>query len=63
MGTFLDKTPDDATGLFEQLRGGDREALAAPFQECREGLKRMVELRLDQRLQAPLDPSSVALES
>ena len=55
----MDKTPGDPTDTFEQLRGGDRQALAALFAQYRDRLRRVVELRLDPRLRGRLDPSDV----
>ena len=51
----MDQTPDDATDLIERLRGGDRQALAALFDHYRERLRRMVDLRIDNRVRARLD--------
>ena len=63
MGIIMDKTPGDPNDLIEQLRAGDRQALAALFEQHRERLRRMVELRLDQRLRARLDASDVVQEA
>jgi RNA polymerase sigma-70 factor, ECF subfamily len=60
MGTFTDRTPRD---LIERLRGGDRQALATLFDQYRDRLRRMVELRLDPRLRARLDASDVVQEA
>ena len=57
--TDKDKTPGDPTDPIEQLRGGDRQALATLFDKHRDRLRRMVELRIDARLRARLDPSDV----
>jgi RNA polymerase sigma-70 factor, ECF subfamily len=59
----MDKTPGDPTDPIEQLRGGDREALATLFEQHRDRLRRMVELRLDSRLRARLDASDVVQEA
>jgi RNA polymerase sigma-70 factor, ECF subfamily len=49
--------------LLEQARAGDREALNEPFGRHRARLRRMVELRLDRRLQARIDASDVIQEA
>jgi RNA polymerase sigma-70 factor (ECF subfamily) len=63
MGSFVDKTPGDPTDPIAPLRGGDRRALAALFEQHRDRLRRMVELRLDQRLRARLDASDVVQDA
>ena len=63
MGPLMDKTPGDPTDPIEQLRGGDRQALATLFEKYRDRLRRMVELRLEQRLRARIDASDVVLEA
>ena len=63
MGTRMDKTPGDSTDAIDRLRGGDRRALAELFDQHRDRLRRMVELRIDSRLRARLDPSDVLQES
>ena len=63
MGTFKDPTPGDPNDLIEQLRAGDRQALAALFEQYRDRLRRMVELRLDPRLRARLDASDVVQDA
>jgi RNA polymerase sigma-70 factor (ECF subfamily) len=62
----MDKTPGDPIvpiDPIEQLRGGDRQALATLFEQYRDRLRRMVELRLDPRLRARLDASDVVQEA
>src|ERR1700677_18905 len=59
----MDKTPSDSTDLLDQLRGGDRQALAVLFDKHRDRLRRMVELRIDSRLRARLDASDVLQEA
>ena len=49
----------DTVHLVERLRGGDRQALTDLFQRHRERLRRMVELRMDARLQGRVDASDV----
>ena len=51
--------PSDTDDLFERLRGGDRQALTDLFQRYRDRLRRMVELRMDGRLQGRIDASDV----
>jgi RNA polymerase sigma-70 factor (ECF subfamily) len=63
MGTHMDKTPGDSTDPLDRLRGGDRGALAAFFEQHRDRLRRMVELRLDARLRSRLDASDVVQEA
>jgi RNA polymerase sigma-70 factor, ECF subfamily len=45
--------------LLERLRAGDRGALAELFERHRDRLRRMVELRMDARLQGRIDASDV----
>jgi RNA polymerase sigma-70 factor (ECF subfamily) len=55
-------TKDPSSGtvrLVGRLGAGDRRALAELFQRHRDRLKRMVELRLDARLQGRVDASDV----
>ena len=51
--------PSDTVHLLERLRAGDRQALTDLFQRHRERLRRMVELRMDPRLQSRVDASDV----
>ena len=51
--------PTDTDHLVERLRAGDRQALTDLFLRHRDRLRRMVELRLDPRLQGRLDASDV----
>ncbi len=51
--------PSDTLHLVERLRGGDRQALTDRFQRYRDRLRRMVELRMDARLQGRVDASDV----
>ncbi len=50
---------DDTESLFARLRSGDRRALAELFQRHRDRLRRMVELRMDARLQGRIDASDI----
>jgi RNA polymerase sigma-70 factor (ECF subfamily) len=63
MGTQMDNSPGDATDPIDRLRGGDRGALAALFDQHRDRLRRMVELRIDARVRGRLDPSDVLQEA
>lgn len=49
----------ETTRLLEQARAGDQGALNELFAQHRARLRRMVELRLDRRLQARIDASDV----
>jgi RNA polymerase sigma-70 factor (ECF subfamily) len=49
----------DTVRLLELARAGDRAALTEIFARYRDRLRRMVELRLDRRLQARIDASDV----
>ena len=51
--------PSDTLHLVERLRDGDRQALTDLFQRHRDRLRRMVELRMDARLQSRVDASDV----
>lgn len=63
MGELSDKRPGEPTDPIARLEGGGREALAELFDQHRDRLRRMVELRLDSRLRARLDPSDVLQEA
>ena len=58
----MDKPPQDPTDPIDQLRR-DPRALAAFFEQQRDRLRRMVELRLDPRLRARLDASDVVQDA
>ena len=51
--------PTDTGQLVERLRAGDHQALTDLFQRYRDRLHRMVELRMDRRIQGRLDASDV----
>jgi RNA polymerase sigma-70 factor (ECF subfamily) len=58
--------PNDAPGLEDQLRrlaAGDPQALADLFARYRGRLRRMVQLRLDRRVQGRVDASDVLQEA
>jgi RNA polymerase sigma-70 factor (ECF subfamily) len=59
----MDRTPEDSNDAIEQLKGGDRGALAEFFGKHRDRLRRMVELRLDPRLRGRLDASDVVQDA
>lgn len=59
MGTLMDHNSADTVDLLRRVRAGDRDALNTLFSEHRERLRRMVDLRLDRRLQARVDASDV----
>src|SRR5580704_3416195 len=63
MGTLMDNNSADTTRLLEQARAGDQAALNEVFARHRARLRRMVELRLDRRLQARIDASDVIQEA
>jgi RNA polymerase sigma-70 factor (ECF subfamily) len=63
MGTDEGKASGNPADPIASLRGGDRHALAAFFDQHRDRLRRMVELRLDPRLRARLDASDVVQEA
>jgi RNA polymerase sigma-70 factor (ECF subfamily) len=53
----------DPAYLIEGARAGDREALNSVLGQYRDRLRRMVEMRLDTRLQARFDASDVVQEA
>jgi len=59
MGTLKDNNSAETARLLELARAGDKEALNDVFARHRARLRRMVELRLDRRLQARIDASDV----
>jgi RNA polymerase sigma-70 factor (ECF subfamily) len=59
MGEITSDPPSETVRLLERLRTGDRRALADLFQLHRDRLRRMVELRIDARLQGRVDASDV----
>jgi len=59
MVNIMNEPPSDTVDLIERLRGGDRRALADLFQQNRDRLRRMVELRMDARLHGRVDASDV----
>ena len=63
MGMLMDNNSAETARLLEQARAGNKEALSALFSRHRPRLRRMVELRLDRRLQARIDASDVIQEA
>ena len=63
MGTLMADNSADTARLLEQARAGDKEALNDLFARHRPRLRRMVDLRLDRRLQARIDASDVIQEA
>src|SRR5215831_5761822 len=59
MGTSMANNSGDTNALVERARAGDTQALNEIFARHRDRLRRMVELRLDRRLQARVDASDV----
>jgi RNA polymerase sigma-70 factor (ECF subfamily) len=54
---------DEIEALLVRLRAGERDALAELFARHRESLRRMITLRLDQRLGGRVSPSDVLQET
>src|SRR6516165_11090482 len=63
MGTLMTNNSAETTRLLEQARAGDQEALNALFARHRPRLRRMVDMRVDRRLQARIDASDVIQEA
>jgi RNA polymerase sigma-70 factor (ECF subfamily) len=59
MGHTMNDPPSETVRLVERLRAGDRRVLGDLFQRHRDRLRRMVELRMDPRLQGRIDASDV----
>jgi RNA polymerase sigma-70 factor (ECF subfamily) len=59
MGTLMDNNSSETVRLIERAREGDQEALNEIFTRHRERLRRMVDMRLDRRLQGRIDASDV----
>jgi hypothetical protein len=59
MGKGRNDPPSETVRLLERLRARDRRALADLFERHRDRLRRMVELRMDVRLQGRIDASDV----
>jgi RNA polymerase sigma-70 factor, ECF subfamily len=63
MRTLMDNNSADTARLLERARAGDQQAVNELFTRHRARLRRMVELRLDRRLQARIDASDVIQEA
>src|SRR5262245_57906185 len=63
MGTLMGNNSAESVELMERARAGDRGAFNALLARYRGRLRRMVEMRLDPRLQARLDASDVVQEA
>lgn len=59
----MENNSAESVELIERALAGDRAALNGLFERHRERLRRMVELRLDTRLQARIDASDVIQEA
>jgi len=55
--------PDADQALLRRICAGEQRALGELFCAHRERLRRMVQLRLDRRLQGRIDPSDVIQEA
>ncbi len=63
MGALMDHNSTATADLLGRARAGDARALDEIFRRHRDRLRRMVELRLDARLQARLDASDVVQDA
>src|SRR5947208_1070578 len=63
MGPLMENNSAESADLIARARTGDREALGALLARHRGRLRRMVEMRLDTRLQARLDASDVVQDA
>ncbi len=63
MGALMANDHDDSADLIERARLGDRDALNPLLDRYRGRLRRMVEMRLDTRVQARLDASDVVQDA
>jgi RNA polymerase sigma-70 factor, ECF subfamily len=63
MGNQSESNLAASVDLIERARAGEREARSALFAHYHERLRRMVEMRLDARLQARLDASDVVQDA
>lgn len=53
----------DGADLLDRARNGDDQALSEMFGRHRDRLRRMVDIRIDRRLQGRVDPSDVIQEA
>jgi RNA polymerase sigma-70 factor (ECF subfamily) len=63
MDSFENPNPADTVNLLDRARAGEPAALNEIFTRHRDRLRRMVDMRLDRRLQARVDPSDVIQEA
>jgi RNA polymerase sigma-70 factor (ECF subfamily) len=63
MGTVIDNNSAESARLLEQARGGDKLALDQLLSRHRPRLRRMVEMRIDARIQSRIDASDVIQEA
>jgi RNA polymerase sigma-70 factor (ECF subfamily) len=63
MGVRMTTNDDRTADLLQRAGQGDAQALGELFTQHRARLQRMVQLRLDRRLQGRLDPSDVLQET
>jgi RNA polymerase sigma-70 factor (ECF subfamily) len=63
MVTLMENNSAESVDVIERARAGDRTALMALLARHRDRLRRMVEIRLDTRLQGRLDASDVVQEA
>jgi RNA polymerase sigma-70 factor (ECF subfamily) len=63
MGTLMQNNSPESVDLIERARAGEQDAMNQLFARYRDRLCRMVEMRLDTRLQARLDASDVVQDA
>ena len=63
MGTLSDNQSEETAKLLDLARAGDQAAFNEIFARHRARLRRMVQLRLDRRLQTRIDASDVIQEA
>jgi RNA polymerase sigma-70 factor (ECF subfamily) len=63
MGSLMENNSSETVDLIERARAGDQRALSEIFARHRDRLRRMVEMRLDWRLQARIDASDVVQDA
>jgi RNA polymerase sigma-70 factor, ECF subfamily len=63
MGIQMNQNSNDPLELIKRAQAGDRQALGVLLDRHRGRLRRMVEMRLDTRLQARIDASDVIQEA
>jgi RNA polymerase sigma-70 factor (ECF subfamily) len=63
MDNPIEPSADEISRLGERMRTGDRAALGSLFEHYRERLLRMVDIRLDGRVRARIDPADVVQDA